>query len=365
MSEPREEPAVKQVMLSVIVPVYNVKKEYLSECFESILDQTFTDFELVVVDDGATEDIAEYIDAYDFREASVKIIHQENTGVAGARNHGLDVCTGKYVTFVDSDDTIAKDCFEKITAYAEENSTEVLMFGLYRVMGERRTPFSPYVEDIPHFSDDQRQEVQLKVMVGILPFFVCPPASVDAAGSACAKLYLKSFLDDNGLRYVKGLQRAEDMEFNLRVFDRAENVGNLYGFYYFYRQIASSATYVYRPGGIEVFTASLNAIHDHLIAAGKSDLYMQVYYMRCMFFFLESMDMDYLNPQNPLPFRERIRALSERSREEPYAEAFRNLRTQHLTFARKIPLFLIRHRMFVTLAMFYRSFTILQYRRSV
>ena len=362
MTAPCAEHAKDRVMLSVVVPVYNVKKEYLSECFDSILDQTFTDFELVIVDDGAVPDIARYIDAYDFREVPVKIIHQENTGVAGARNRGLDECLGKYVTFVDSDDTISADCFEKITAFAEKNSTQVLMFGLYRVRGERKTPFSPYVEDIPHFSDDQRQEVQFKVMVGILPFFVCPPASVDAAGSACAKLYLKSFLDDNHLRYVQGLKRAEDMEFNLRVMDKAENIGNLYGFYYYYRQIGSSATYVYRPGGIEVFTASLNAMKDHLTAAGKSDLYMQVYYMRCMFFFLESMDMDYLNPGNPNPLRKRIRAMAEKSFEEPYAEAFENLKTQHLTFARKIPLFLIRHRMFALLALFYRTFTILQSR---
>ena len=344
-------------MLSVIVPVYNVRKEYLSACFESILDQTFEDFELIIIDDGSEPGMAEYIDEYDFRQAEVRIIHQDNTGVAGARNRGLEECSGKYVTFVDSDDTVSKDCFEKITAYAEENSLDVLMFGLYMDRDGHRTPFSPYVEDIPRFTEAQKEEVQLKVMVGILPFFVCPPASRDAAGSACAKLYRTGFLTENRLRYVQGLKRAEDMEFNLRVFDRAENIGNLYGFFYFYRQIASSATYIYRPGGIEVFTASLKAMRDHLTSAGKPDLYMQVFYMRCMFFFLESMDMDYLNPENPAPLRDRIRALGAMAAEEPYAEAFSKLRGEHLTFARSIPLFLIRHRMFTVLAIFYRLYT--------
>ncbi|MCR5300825.1 MAG: glycosyltransferase [Lachnospiraceae bacterium] len=348
------------MLLSVVVPVYNVDKAYLSECFESILGQSMTDYELIIVDDGADAGIGKYIDDYDFREAEVKIIHQENTGVAGARNRALDACSGKYVTFVDSDDTITPDCFEKITDFAEKNSLEVLMFGLYRVTGSRRVQFLPYTEDIGHFSKEQKEEVQLKVMVGILPFFKCPPASADAAGSACAKLYLRSFLEKNSLRYIQGLKRAEDMEFNLRVFDRAEHIGNLNGFYYFYRQITTSATYVYRPGGIDVFTASLNAMKDHLTAAGKSDLYMQVFYMRCMFFFLESMDMDYLNPANPLPFKERIRSLGRASHTEPYAEAFSNLRTQHLTFARRIPLFLIRHGMFTLLAMFYSVYARLQ-----
>ena len=354
----------KQRLLSVIVPVYNVDKRYLSECFESILDQTFAGFELIIVDDGADPGTGEYIDAYDWRGADVKVIHQANTGVAGARNRALDECSGKYVTFVDSDDTVSKDCFEKITAYAEENGLDVLMFGLYRVTERRRVPFSPYVEDIPHFSQAQKEEVQLKVMVGILPFFKCPPASADAAGSACAKLYRRSFLEENHLRYVQGLKRAEDMEFNLRVFDRAQNIGNLHGFFYHYRQLATSATYVYREGGIRVFTDSLLAMRDHLAASGKPDLFMQVYYMRCMFFFLESMDMDYLNPANPLPFRERMRAMAAVSREDPYAEAFSKLRSDHLTFARRIPLFFIRHDMFTALAAFYSVYRKIQEMRS-
>ena len=95
--------------------------------------------------------------------------------------------------------------------------------------------------------------------------------------------------------------------------------------------------------------------------SGKSDLFFQVYYMRCMFFFLESMDMDYLNPNNPKPFRERIRALSREAQNDPYAEAFAHLRTEHLTFARKIPLFLIRHKCFALLALFYGAYSKIQH----
>lgn len=346
--------------LSVIVPVYNVDKKYLAECFSSILSQTFSDFELIVVDDGAGDDLAAFIDSFDYHGADVKIIHQENAGVAVARNKGLEACTGRYVTFVDSDDTIEKDCFEEIVKFADANTLDVLMFGINIQRGGKSTQFSPYLCDIGRFSDAQKEEVQFKIMVGILPFYVCPPASADAAGSACAKLYRTGFLKDNDLYYTPGLKRAEDMEFNLRVFDKAEGIGYLHRLFYNYRQLDSSATYVYRDGGIEVFSASLDAMRAHLESSGKSDLYMQVYYMRCMFFFLESMDMDYLNRSNPKPFRERIAALSKKSQEEPYATAIADLRTDYLTFARKIPLFLIRHKMFRTLAAFYSAYRIIQ-----
>ena len=338
--------------LSVIVPVYNVAKEYLAECFESILDQTFSDYELIVVDDGATGDIPDYIDSYDFRGADVKIIHQENTGVAQARNNGIEISTGRYVTFVDSDDTIDRDCFREITEYADKNSLQVLMFGISLETGTRSVQFSPYLCDIDHFTDKQKEEVVFKCLVGILPFYDCPPASADAAGSACAKLYDREFLVSNGLRYTKGLKRAEDMEFNIRVVDAADNIGYLYRLYYHYRQLETSATFEYREGGIDVFTASLRAISDYIEKSGKDSRFYQIYYMRCMFFYLESMDMDYLNPNNPKPLRVRIGELAAKSSEEPYASAFRNLSGEYLTFARKIPLFLIRHRMFGTLALF-------------
>ncbi|MBR4574906.1 MAG: glycosyltransferase [Lachnospiraceae bacterium] len=344
------------IMLSVIVPVYNVRKEYLAECFDSILAQDYPEMELIIVDDGAESGIARFIDDYDYKGMDVHIIHRENGGVASARNAGLDICRGKYVTFIDSDDTIEGDCFLRITEFAEEGSLDVLMFGMYWDYGSRRKEFVSYSRDIPHFTPQQKEEVCYKTLVGILPFYDCPPATTDAAGSACAKLYRVSFLKEKGLRYIPGLKRAEDMEFNFRVFDRATNIGSLHRFYYIYRQVETSASYVYRPDGINVFTASLDAIRSYLIKEGKSDLFMQVYYMRCMFFFLESMDMDYLNPNNPDRLTDRIAKLKQKSAEEPYVEAFENLRTDHLTFARKIPLFLIKHGMFYTLALFYKTY---------
>lgn len=343
-------------MLSVIVPVYDVKTSYLRECFDSILAQNFSGMELIIVDDGAPDEVARFIDDFDYKGADVSIIHRENRGVAAARNTGLSVCKGKYVTFIDSDDTIEGDCFSGIVKFAEENGLDVLMFGMYWDYGTRRREFISYSEDISHFTDEQKKEVCLKTLVGILPFYVTPPATIDAAGSACAKLYRMAFLKEKGLLYIPGLKRAEDMEFNLRVFDKADNIGSLHRFYYIYRQVETSASYVYRPDGISVFTGSLDAIRSYLEKENKPDIFMQVYYMRCMFFLLESMDMDYLNPNNPKKLSERIGHLAAKAKEEPYKTAIKNLRTTYLTFARRIPLFLIRCGMFYTLALFYKVY---------
>jgi len=341
--------------LSVVVPVYKVERAYLKECLESIAKQTFKDYELILVDDGADKDTADFLDEYADGRDHVLVHHQENSGVAVARNQGLLICRGKYVTFIDSDDTVTEDNFEKIISRAQRDDLDVLMWGLYRCFGDRKVAFSPYLADIDVFDEDRLREVQLKCMVGILPQFKAP-ASVDAAGSACAKLYRVDFLRENNLQYIPGLKRAEDMLFNLMVFGKAKRVGYLYEFFYNYRQLASSATYQYRENGISVFTDTLGEMKKYLCKECKDDEFMQVFYMRCMFFLLESMDMDYSNPNNPKPYRVRKEELKEVALSEPYLEASIELKLSSLVLTRKIPLILIRSKMFGTLMLFYKVY---------
>ena len=342
--------------ISVIVPVYKVKPEYLRECLDSILAQTLKNFELIIVSDGAPKENTDIISEYAGHDERIKVIFQDNQGVCVARNKALKLATGRYVTFIDSDDTVTEDNFRGVVDFADENQLDVLMWGIYRVFADHKTEFSPYLCDIPVFSEEQKEEVQFKTMVGILPFFKTPPASADAAGSACAKLYRTDFLREHELNYTPGLKRAEDMTFNLEVFGAADRIGYLYRFYYNYRQNETSATYLYRENGIEVFTDSLLAMRDYLDKSHKSDLFYQVYYMRCMFFFLESMDMDYLNRDNPKPLGRRISDMRAVALRDPYREAFSKLKNDHLTWARRIPLFLIRHNMMYMLALFYSVF---------
>jgi glycosyltransferase involved in cell wall biosynthesis len=99
-------------MISIIVPVYNVEK-YLSECIESILLQTFEDFELILIDDGSKDRSGDICDKYAVTDSRVKVIHQENRGLSGARNVGLAASRGEYIVFIDSDDTLTSDYLEK------------------------------------------------------------------------------------------------------------------------------------------------------------------------------------------------------------------------------------------------------------
>ena len=99
--------------ISIIVPVYNVEK-YLEKCVRSILAQTFTDFELILVDDGSPDSSGAMCDQFAEQDQRVKVIHKENGGLSDARNAGIEIATGEYLGFVDSDDYIADDMYETL-----------------------------------------------------------------------------------------------------------------------------------------------------------------------------------------------------------------------------------------------------------
>lgn len=122
--------------LSVIVPVYNVEK-YLNQCIDSILEQTFSDFELIIVNDGSTDRSGEICDKYAQADIRVRVIHTENRGVVDARRTGVNYAHGEYATFVDSDDWIDPDTYYNIMSQIEKHNADM---GIFAMITEKSTP---------------------------------------------------------------------------------------------------------------------------------------------------------------------------------------------------------------------------------
>lgn len=127
---------IKEPLLSIIVPVYKVEP-YLGKCIQSILDQDFDDFELILVDDGSPDRCGAICDEYAQKDDRIKVIHKENGGLSSARNAGLDVVRGTFVSFVDSDDYLSSDFYKANIAYLQEHS-EVDMIVMPIVLVEEK-----------------------------------------------------------------------------------------------------------------------------------------------------------------------------------------------------------------------------------
>lgn len=127
-SEETKKATIADAKVSVIIPVYNVEN-YLKKCLDSVIAQTYSDLEIICVDDGSTDHSIEILRMYEKKDSRVRVFTQERQGVSAARNRGLEAATGKYISFVDSDDFLQWNTYEILTEVAEENDLDLIMFG--------------------------------------------------------------------------------------------------------------------------------------------------------------------------------------------------------------------------------------------
>ena len=119
-------------LVSVIIPVYNVEK-YLHQCLDSVLNQSYKNLEIILVDDGSTDRCGEICDLYAHRDPRIKVFHQENKGLSRARNTGLSQVCGKYITFIDSDDWLKTDAIEIMYTNLIKFGAKICGVGFYQV----------------------------------------------------------------------------------------------------------------------------------------------------------------------------------------------------------------------------------------
>jgi glycosyltransferase involved in cell wall biosynthesis len=217
--------AVDSPVVSVIVPVYNVEK-YLNECVDSILAQTYKNLEIILVDDGSPDRCPQMCDEYATANANVRVVHKANGGLSSARNAGLDVATGEYVMFVDSDDTINEKMVEHMLSVIVVNDTDVvacqrasLGIGHNKVVRKNKL-----------FGRAGSQVVMTAMLYD------------DVDMSACLKLYKKSTIGN--LRFVRGITN-EDFVFLLSLYPKCNAVYFINERYYNYRYNPASITNVF------------------------------------------------------------------------------------------------------------------------
>ena len=150
--------------ISVIVPVYNAEK-YLPACVQSILGQTFQDFELILVDDGSPDSCGEMCECWARKDDRIKVIHKENGGLSDARNAGLDIAQGDYIGFVDSDDYIRRDMFEVLVTNLEKTSADISMCGYTDIYEDGRSRGRKCTDDNTVYIWDRKEAIH-EILLG-------------------------------------------------------------------------------------------------------------------------------------------------------------------------------------------------------
>lgn len=213
--------------VSIIVPVYNVKA-YLAECLDSILGQDFTDFELLLVDDGSTDGSGVVCDRYAAADSRVQVLHKPNAGVSSARNEGLDHARGTWIMFVDADDLLSPDALSSMMANAAGNDADIIQLGIKTFAGSfKGSSPAPVSQKMVSAGD---------YINGLMQYSI--------PGGPVAKLYRRAAIDNHHLRFDTGLKIGEDVIFNLHfVFYTRCNIHISSKVVYHYRQNLKSAVH--------------------------------------------------------------------------------------------------------------------------
>jgi glycosyltransferase involved in cell wall biosynthesis len=218
------------VKVSVIIPVYNAEK-YLAECIESLLGQTLKECEFIFVNDGSKDSSWEILERYKNMDSRMILIHQENGGVSSARNKGLEVASGEYVGFVDADDYVEKDMYEKLFFSVNQYQCEIAISNFEgQSAGHKVIIYYPFPKE--------RVLDRKYISKELLPYFV----KADNLNSVCNKIYSYSLVDKNKVRFPEKVALGEDGMFNLQCFSKANSVIYLDYIGYFYREVEGSAT---------------------------------------------------------------------------------------------------------------------------
>ena len=230
--------------ISIIVPVYNVSN-YILECIHSILRQSYSKFELIIIDDGSTDDSGRICDNIAVTDARIKVIHKHNGGLSSSRNAGMRYATGEYVAFIDSDDFIDDDYIEKLINKAVEDKSDIVVapIKLYYNQSNISDFHSNNVEYL--FADDYIDQILHH--------------KID--NSVCNKILNREIIKEHDLRFKEGIIN-EDFPFMLEYLKHSNSASFIKDAFYYYRQRNGSITQQANP---RLFDFINNAIESKTI----------------------------------------------------------------------------------------------------
>ena len=251
--------------VSVIIPVYNAEK-YLRQCVDSVLAQTLTDLECILVDDGSRDASPSICDEYAARDSRVRVIHKPNGGVSSARNAGIRIAQGEFIAVLDADDWVSPEMYEKML----EAGADVCLCDYFRFSEKEETVFTqPNISGGFYNKDQMRKD--------IYPHLVMDGVEFPITISNWVLLIRSSIIHDNGLRYREDVHISEDASFGSQVLYCANSFAYLKGTnLYHYRLTAGSASKSYKAWWWDSYLHANEEIEDFFLKCEDYDFTQQI-----------------------------------------------------------------------------------------
>ena len=227
--------------IAIIVPAYDVQ-EYIGKCIESLVNQSYKNIEIIVINDGSTDETLKIVKEFADKDKRITVLSQENQGVSEARNLGLQSVSADYVLFLDSDDWLEVETCEEVLKEAEENEADIVMFGYIREYEANSLKKAAFEEEKIIFDNEQVQNKLHRRIFGPLGEELKNPEKLNVLTPVCMKLYKISVVKDLKFINIKELGVCEDGYFNISAFEKAKKVVFIKKCFYHYRKIIANGS---------------------------------------------------------------------------------------------------------------------------
>lgn len=212
-------------LVSVIIPIYNVEK-YISECLDSIINQTYKNLEIILVDDGSPDSSGKMCDKYASSDLRIKVIHKENGGVSTARNAGIEISTGEWIYFIDPDDIAEKDLIDHALKTALADGTDMCFFDFKKKYGDTLIKVNSLKSNKNVFNDMQNIETLIAYFSG---------------GGYIWNFIIRSESIRGKIKFDETINYAEDELFKFQLYSQIQSFSYINEELYYYRILSTSA----------------------------------------------------------------------------------------------------------------------------
>jgi len=338
--------------VSIIVPVHNASN-YLEECVSSILEQTYTNLEIILINNASIDNSLELCHQLSKKDARVVVIHTDEPGVSNARNLGLDAMTGDFVTFVDSDDWLEHNCIERALYELEKEHADVSIWSFFKNLPQHELRLAMLPSEKSCFVTDVEKEYLYRKAIDAYYDRISSSDDV-SVGTTWGKLYKAELIQTNKLRFVKSLTRAQDVIFSIHAFKYAKKIHFFDECLYHYRIHDTSTCQSSRY--IEDTQLPFNALAEEILTFVndvdfKNNL-LAVAYCRIVRIIYWHLDHNYFHAENKKPFLARRREFLSLISKGYYKEALDKVELAKLPKQRKVMVILLRKHMVYTFYLF-------------
>ena len=321
---------VSNPLISVIIPVYKVEK-YLEKCVDSVINQTYKNLEIILVDDGSPDNCPKICDEYAKKDKRIKVIHKENGGVGSARNKGMEKAVGEYITFVDSDDWLEKNFIQEMLFIINKYKVDYVTCGYYRVYENKKEIINGNLEEIVIDSKEYANKL-LNVQNGY--------------GFVHMKLIKKEKI--SSLRFEEKLVVGEDALFNIQLCKNIEKIviynKPLYNYYF----NTNSVVRKYNNEYCNNYLKSMIYMSEYIRKNYKSENVIQNLYNYIAYHVLLICVNYCYHPDNPNKGR---KLLVETVKIDLFKEAINNSNYNGLSASRKISLFTLKYKLYFLMSL--------------